>query len=106
MILIVCIVFVLVCHNPQLVDSTLLSHLIRLWKLDALRPVEDGLARLVCPRNMLLLAQSTHPTRLVWEKLAEVVAAVLKANLVTPDLVENQCLAIMQQEWPQVSFCP
>lgn len=90
------------CHDPGLVDSTLISRLISLWKSDALRPVEDGLARLVCPRNMLLLAQSNHPTRLVWEKLAEVVAAVLKANLVTPDLVENQCLAIMQQEWPQV----
>ncbi|KAK3907881.1 Codanin-1 [Frankliniella fusca] len=95
------LVIALVCHNPRMIDSSLLSRLIMLWKLDALRPVEDGLARLVCPRNMLLLAQSNHPTRLVWEKLAEVVAAVLKANLVTPDLVENQCLAIMQQEWPQ-----
>lgn len=95
------LVVALVCHNPRLVDSTLLSRLISLWKMDALRPVEDGLSRLVCPRNMLLLAQSGHPTRLVWEKLADVVAAVLKANLVTPDLVENQCLAIMQQEWPQ-----
>lgn len=91
-----------VCHNPCSIDSALLSRLISLWKLDALRPVEDGLARLVCPRNMLLLAQSNHPARVVWEKLADVVAAVLKANLVTADLVENQCLAIMQQEWPQV----
>lgn len=87
-----------------MVDCNLLSRMVSLWKLDALRPVDDGLARLVCPRNMLLLAQSSHQTRLVWEKLAEVVAAVLKANLVTPDLVENQCLAIMQQEWPQVCF--
>lgn len=57
---------------------------------------------LICPRNVMLLAQSSNVAR-SWDTLAKFATFLLKENLMTCETFETQCVGIFKREWDATS---
>ncbi|KDR07477.1 codanin-1-like [Zootermopsis nevadensis] len=98
---------ILVAHHPDMMTTGLMEHFVSVWHVCE---ECDGLTRLLCPRNMLLLSQSRHAAGKVWTCLAGLLAYLLSCEVLLPDKLEQQCVALLQSTWPQeilnlIAFC-
>jgi hypothetical protein len=55
------------------------------------------------PKQLLLLAQSTAP-RESWTLVSTLLVQLMKAGLIRYKDVQEQAVAVVRQEWPQVNF--
>ncbi|XP_069684615.1 codanin-1 isoform X3 [Periplaneta americana] len=88
----------LVVHQPAMMTSTLMDGFMHVLRLSE---ECESVMRLLCPRNLLLMSQSAHTADVVWSCFAKLLAHLLKSNMLTPDGLEQQCVALLQVTWPQ-----
>lgn len=58
---------------------------------------------LICPRNVMLLAQSGNVAK-SWDTLAKFSVFLLNQKLMTSETFETQCVGIFKHEWDAVSL--
>jgi len=86
-----------VAFAPQEVTEDIVVKLIGLWHGSLGRP--DQLDRIMCPRHMhLLFNGKTHQQS--WLAFKRLLQGLLNANLLSPALVEEQAVGVLQLEWP------
>jgi hypothetical protein len=59
--------------------------------------------QVLTPKQLLLLAQSTAP-RESWTLVSTLLVQLMKAGLIRYKDVQEQAVAVVRQEWPQVNF--
>lgn len=63
--------------------------------------ISSSLWQVLTPKQLLLLAQSTSP-RDSWNHVTTLLLQLLKSGLVRYKDVQEQAVAVVRQEWPQV----
>lgn len=58
--------------------------------------------RLLCPRNVMLLAQSENDV--MWPIFGKFLKKLLEAKILDGDSLSDQCVALFRQDWPVVSM--
>lgn len=91
-------ILALISSCPQAVTRNVVNRLVGLWEGPLPQPPQ--LSSIMCPRNLVLLAQSSEPG-VTWSLYQCLVSAVLSAGLVPALVLEDQCLQMLRQEWPR-----
>ena len=86
-----------VAKCPQSIQAEEQEKFIRLWK-HILPSFEDHLMTPFCPRNILLFSKSTSET---WNRLEHLVIRLMDNEILTPLVLESQCVALNKAEWPE-----
>ena len=84
-------ILTLVTKRPESVTETVISSVLDLWSLLA----PSQLVSILCPRNLLLLAQSPSPG-LTWARLGELLLALLRTGQLPALALEDSCLSLIQ----------
>ncbi|XP_049792944.1 codanin-1 [Schistocerca nitens] len=103
--LILDLILLLVAHQPKEVTRELIEGSLRLLKTPQLATaLEEGrLERILSPRNVAVMDQSRDPAR-SWDHLALLLNTLLREQLMTPEQLEDQCVALLRNSWPQVTL--
>lgn len=64
--------------------------------------VEDLFKRLLCPRNVGIMARS-HNVDIAWDNFANFVAFLIKENILSSSAFESQCTEFYRRDWDEVS---
>ena len=100
--LLVDLILLIITHCTDICSDIILQNFIKCWR-QFNKWGEDLFTRILCPRNVMLIAQSCD-VRKSWLKLGEFVTLLIQNQLLTCEAMESQCLALYQKEWDQVSL--
>lgn len=108
--------------QPEIIELDILQTWVNFWKHfhpveECLDPCESRIETeshsslehssmwlIFVPKHLLLLAQSTSP-RVSWSHLTYLLLQLLKSRLLHYKSVEEQAVAVVRQNWPQVCCC-
>ena len=100
--------------SPSHLSSDVQDTLIGIW--GGSRPSNDvtthfsfrqpppQLNTLISPRNLTILGLSQRPND-SWNKFENLLGRLLKAKLILPLALEDQCITILRREWHPVNHC-
>jgi len=84
-----------------MMTTGLMKHFVNVWHTCEEYSI---LAHFLCPRNVLLLSQSKHAADKVWTCLAGFLVHLLSCDVLQPNSLEQQCVALLRSTWPQVNL--
>ncbi|XP_040566396.1 codanin-1 [Lepeophtheirus salmonis] len=88
----------LITFSPDCLTSNVFDHLMEVWTQHLF--IQSQIMTILCPRNMVLLGQSTQPF-LTWQRLERLLYSLLKSKILIPLALEDQCIQLLKQEWPE-----
>lgn len=90
----------LASHNSSVVSQkNIQMQFLEVWKTYP-RDKENLFKSLICPRNVMLLAQSNDPAQ-AWDILAKFSAFLLREKMTTCENFETQCVGLFRNDWDQ-----
>lgn len=92
-----------VAYRTDLFVREVQERFVKVWSLDSLKSdqVDSPMRRLLCPRNVMLLAQPENDA--LWPIYGKFLKRLLEAKILDGDDLSDQCVALFRQDWPVVS---
>ncbi|XP_066998513.2 codanin-1 [Anabrus simplex] len=92
----------LATYQPELMTHQLMKEFVVLWQAPELVGHDpcDSLTHVVCPRNIVMLAQSPQPST-SWSCFAKILLYLLEHQLISVQQLEEQCVGLLQQNWSE-----
>lgn len=90
----------LVAYRTNLFTQEIQDKFIKIWSLNNLTDdkTDSAMNRLLCSRNIMLLAQSQNDT--MWPIFGKFLKRLLETNILDGDNLSDQCVALFRQDWP------
>ncbi|XP_001601592.1 codanin-1 [Nasonia vitripennis] len=94
----------LITYRQDLFTDKIQEKVLRAWKIDHMQFSESDspLSKIISPKNVVLLSQLSNNK--IWITLGRFLKKLLKENILSIDLLNEQAVALFKDEWPiQVS---
>jgi hypothetical protein len=86
----------MITFQPSLLTQETQLKFIQFWKGF---PNHDDRPRLLCPRNLLLLAQAPNSSA-SWKQLGSLVKNLIRERLMSLKELQEDCMILLRQDWP------
>ncbi|XP_071519956.1 codanin-1 [Panulirus ornatus] len=91
---------------PKLMTPEMQKMFVDLWKPvkdSGVLPKPGSLSSILCSRTVMLVAQNPMDShqRLAWKKIEQLLSLLILAQLLTPAVLLDQCVALLRHTWPQ-----
>ena len=82
-------------------SSAIQQQFINIWKTNTTRDGEGLFARILCPRNVEIIAYDKRGVGM--KSFAGLIKALMKEQLLTLEAFSDQCIAVLRNDWATVS---
>lgn len=89
----------LITCYPKVMTPEVMESFVHLWQQT--NKCNLNLISILSSTNLENFSRSQNPS-LTWNKLEHFLNRLLKAGIIVPMILEDQCLELLREEWPEV----